>query len=120
MKGKMMMNRAEKRCIDRFKATIFLLDQEEVDAIGGAIPMTQELFDSILDKCMGQRVDEFFYEMLSRYPEFLKESAKSEEAELEGQPASPDRHISSSEEDEALWQSICAKIKNAYRNNPGL
>ena len=115
-----MMDRTEQRCADRFTALTFLLNQEELDAFSGAVLMTQELFDSILDKCMGQQVDEFFYEMLSKYPEFLKESAKKEEAELEGQPASPDRHISSSEEDEALWQSICAKIKNAYRNDPGL
>ena len=33
----------------RFKAIVFLLNQNEVDAIAGYIPMTQPIFDSILD-----------------------------------------------------------------------
>ena len=48
-----MMDRTEKRCVDRFKALVFLLDQEEVDVVLGAVSMTQELYDNILDKCMG-------------------------------------------------------------------
>lgn len=105
------MDRTEKRCVDRFKALVFLLDQEEVDVVLGAVSMTQELYDNILDKCMGQQVDEFFYEMLSKYPEFLKESVKSEEVEFKKQLASSDHHIGSTEEDEILWRKICERIR---------
>lgn len=66
------MSRTEQRSADRFTALTFLLNQEELDACLGAVPMTQELFDSILERCMGQQVDEFFYEMLSKYPSHSK------------------------------------------------
>ena len=106
------MNRSEKRCIGRFKALVFLLDQEEVDAVLGAVPMTQELCDSILDKCAGHHVEEFFCETLSKYPEFLRESAKKIESELEEQPVSEGYYVVSPEDDELLWKKVYEEIKD--------
>lgn len=47
------MDLEKQKRIDRFNALVFLLDEEETDAVTGYIPMTQELYNSILNKCMG-------------------------------------------------------------------
>lgn len=47
--------------------------KEETAAIEHQIPMTQEIYDRILDKCeeRGPDLDSLFYRMLEEHPEFM-------------------------------------------------
>lgn len=58
---------------------------EENSAIEHVIPMTQELFNSIIDKCneIGHDVDPLFYRLLDEYPEFMSVYADKIEKEVE-------------------------------------
>lgn len=52
----------------------FKFTREERKAMKKKIPMTQELFDTIVEKCgyIGSSADEIFYTMLEQYPEQLR------------------------------------------------
>lgn len=52
---------------------IFEFTEEEDDAIHGFIPMTQEIFDSCMEKCekIGPRVDKTYQKLIEKYPEFF-------------------------------------------------
>ena len=60
----------KERILSFFAETIAMTD-EESEAIDGLRPMTQELFDSIADKCIGVIFDGFIYDFLRKYPDFL-------------------------------------------------
>ena len=57
----------------KFFIEIFEFTDEQLAAIDYQIPMTQEIYDSILDRCMelGTAEDDLFYRMLLEYPDFL-------------------------------------------------
>ncbi|MGN8943777.1 hypothetical protein ACTNEF_01455 [Bariatricus sp. HCP28S3_E4] len=97
-----------------FFAVTFTMDERELDAIDGIIPMTQELFDSIVDKCIGSEFDGFFYDFLLQYPDFLIDHANQVEMELEQMPLPKDWHDPTPEETEASWQRLCARIREEY------
>ena len=51
----------------------FEFTDEQLAAIDYQIPMTQEIYDSVLNRCMelGTAADDLFYRMLLEYPDFL-------------------------------------------------
>lgn len=53
---------------------LFKFSDEEEDALRGFIPMTQEIFNSCMDKCfqLGSPVEKTFQKLILQYPEFLK------------------------------------------------
>lgn len=55
-----------------FLVETFEFTEEQNDAIDHQIPMTQELFDSIMDRCMelGSDVDGLFLRLINEYEEF--------------------------------------------------
>lgn len=55
-----------------FLVETFEFTEEQNDAIDHQIPMTQELFDSIIDRCneLGEDTDSLFFRMLDEYKEF--------------------------------------------------
>ena len=55
-----------------FLVETFEFTEEQNDAIDHQIPMTQELFDSIMDRCMelGSDVDGLFFRLMKEYEEF--------------------------------------------------
>ena len=57
----------------KFFIEIFELTDEQLAAIDYQIPMTQEIYDSVLDRCMelGTAADDLFYRMLREYPDFM-------------------------------------------------
>ena len=59
--------------ICNFLIETFEFTDEQLAAIDYQIPMTQEIYDSILDRCMelGTAEDDLFYRMLLEYPDFL-------------------------------------------------
>lgn len=59
-----------------------MFTEEENYAIDHIVSMTQELFDSIIDKCggIGTKVDSLFFRLLDEYPAFMDvRSSKIEE-----------------------------------------
>ena len=81
-----LTNEQENRLLS-FMTETFCFTDEQMAAIDYQIPMTQELFDSIWNRCF--QIDEGAHDLLFRlireYPEFLNESAKKiiEECEIE-------------------------------------
>ena len=55
-----------------FLVETFEFTEEQNDAIDHQIPMTQELFDCIIDRCneLGEDTDSLFFRMLDEYKEF--------------------------------------------------
>lgn len=56
-----------------FLVETFTLNEDENAAVCHQIPMTQEIYDSILDKCdeIGSELDKLFYSMLKEYPDYM-------------------------------------------------
>lgn len=56
-----------------FMVEALAFTEEENQAIDHQIPMTQEIFDSILDKCMelGEVVDPLFDRMIEEFKDFM-------------------------------------------------
>ena len=48
-----------------------LLSEEELQAIDHQIPMTQELFDSILVKITGQGLEDSYLDFMDEFSQFL-------------------------------------------------
>lgn len=72
-KRNILMQRQRER-LGGFLADALVMEESEMKAIGGEGQMTQELFDSIADKCIeriGRELDCFFYSFMSEYPEYL-------------------------------------------------
>ena len=69
--------------LSEFLELTIRLTEEELEAVDHMIPMTQELFDSIVDKCAWMDTEEFFFRFIDEYPEFLEIHAKQIEEELQ-------------------------------------
>ena len=68
----------------KFFIEIFEFTDEQLVAIDCQIPMTQEIYDSILDRCMelGTAADDLFNRMLLEYPDFMSVYAQKIEDEV--------------------------------------
>ena len=64
-----------------------------------------------LDKCMGQRVDEFLGEFTAQYPEMLIDNVKRLEPEYYQYELSEDDGKVISNVSDGLWDKICRRIK---------
>lgn len=88
--------------------------EEQIQVIEGQIPMTQEIYDGILDRCtaIGSEVEGLFYYMLSEYPKFMCKYADEILKEVEN--ADINLPELTPEEQEILWQELCEKIRTRY------
>ena len=86
---------------------IFELSQEQTKAIDYQIPMTQEIYNSILDRCyeIGSDLEPLLFRMLSEYPDFSHNYAKHIQKEVE------DSGIVVSEETVAGFARIKERIR---------
>ena len=68
----MKFTEKELKGIWSFLVETFEFTDEQNDAIDHQIPMTQELFNSIIDRCneLGSDTDALFFRMLDEYKEF--------------------------------------------------
>ena len=58
------------RFLEMLKITA-LLSEEELQAVDHQIPMTKELFDSILEKITGQNIGDSYFEFLEEFKNFM-------------------------------------------------
>lgn len=82
-----------------FLIETFEFTDEQLTAIDYQIPMTQEIYNAVLDRCMelGAAADDLFNRMLIEYPEFLSVYAQKIEDEVNEKYADID----------AGWKDIC-------------
>lgn len=99
-----------------FLVETFEFSHEQLAAIDYQIPMTQKIYDSILDRCMeiGSGADRIFYRMLLEYPDFLSVYANRIEQEVNERYPDIDFPEQTPEELQAGWEDLCRRIREKY------
>ena len=99
-----------------FLVETFEFSDKQLAAIDYQIPMTQEIYDSILDRCMvlGSSVDNLFYRLLVEYPDFMTVYTNRIEQEVEEKYSDIDFPESTPEELQAGWEDLCRRIRERY------
>ncbi len=71
--------------VKSFLLETFAFNEEQLAAIDGLIPMTQEVFESILERCneLGSAADKIFYRLLRDYPDLTDVYGQKLEKELD-------------------------------------
>ena len=110
------MHRGMNKGFCNFLIETFEFTDEQLAAIDYQIPMTQEIYNSILGRCMelGVAADDLFNRMLLEYPEFLSIYAQRIEDEVNEKYADIDIPESSSEELSVGWEDLCRRIREKY------
>lgn len=100
------MYRGTNKGFCNFLIETFEFTDEQLAEVDYQIPMTQEIYSSILDRCMelGAAADDLFNRMLLEYPEFLAIYAQRIEDEVNEKYADIDIPESSPEELSVGWK----------------
>ena len=96
-----------------FLVEIFEFTGEQLAAIDHQGPdMTQDMFDSILDRCeeLGKDADNLFFRMLKEYPQFTEVRAERIQSEIDG----VDIPMPLDEEWEIQRKKLFARIREKY------
>lgn len=100
-----------------FLVETFKFTEEQNAAIDHQIPMTQDLYNSIMDKCMeiGSDVEPLFLRMLTEYQDFMSVYADKMEKELDEKYHDDGTFKESTPEElEKSWQDLCKRIREEY------
>ena len=110
------MHRGTNKGFCNFLIETFEFTDEQLAAIDYQIPMTQEIYDSVLDRCMelGTAADDLFNRMLLEYPDFMSVYAQKIEDEMNEKYADIDIQESSQEELDVGWEDLCRRILEKY------
>ena len=84
----------------------FAFNEEQLAAIDGLIPMTQEVFESILERCneLGSAADKIFYRLLRDYPDLTDVYGQKLEKELDEKYPDTELPEETPEERQAAWE----------------
>lgn len=108
------LSEKEYRNLWSFLVETFELTEEQLAAVDHQAPMSQEMYDSILDRCeeIGPDADRLFYQMLQdpEFSDFMKVRADRIEEEIKG----VELPMRSKEEKELEWQKLLARIRAEY------
>lgn len=98
-----------------FLIEAFEFTEEQSAAIHHRVPMTQELYDSILDRCSesGKDAGGLFYAMLDEYPDIMKARADRIEKEV----LKADIPSLPPEKAKKMKRNIYAEIRKRYGEN---
>lgn len=99
-----------------FLLETFAFTDEQIDAMDQQIPMTQEIFESLLQRCneLGSVADRTFYRLLIEYPDFTGVYGDKIEKELREKYGDMELPEQTPEEQQAAWERLCAKIREKY------
>ena len=100
------------RFSDFAKAAV-LLKEDELKALDGQSPMTQELFDILCDRLSEIGAHNDFFRLLNEYPEFLKGSAATIEKEMEA--SNVELPEMTDEESKQTFQRLMERINQKYQ-----
>ena len=94
----------------------FAFNEEQLAAIDGLIPMTQEVFESILERCneLGSAADKIFYRLLKDYPDLTDVYGQKLEKELDEKYPDTELPEETPEERQAAWERLCARIRAEF------
>lgn len=95
-----------------FLVETFEFSEEQTLAIDKQVPMTQEMFDSIMKRCeeLGPDVDNLFFRMVEDYPEFSDVYVARIEKEIEGVEL-PEM---TEEEKQLSYEKLCERIRAKF------
>lgn len=105
------------RVSSNFLLKIFELTDEQLAAIDYQIPMTQEIYNSILDRCteLGAMSDDLFFSLLNEYPEYLSVYDQKIKDEMSKKYRAIDIPESSLRELRIGKEVLCRRIKEKYK-----
>lgn len=66
------LNDDEKNKLAEYLKALTLFNETEQAAYLGIIPMTQEIYNSCIDKCMGRNIDSILFHLMDTYPDFIE------------------------------------------------
>lgn len=104
------------RAFCNFLVETFEFTDEQLEVLDYQIPMTQEIYNSILDRCMELEpiADDLFYRLLDEYPEYLSVYGKMIENEMKEKYGGINIPESSPEELRIGWEDLCRRIREKY------
>ena len=99
-----------------FLLETFAFTDEQTAAMDQQIPMTQEIFESILERCneLGSAADKTFYRLLKEYPDFTDVYGQKLEKEVNERRPDTELPDETPEERQASWERLCAKIRKEF------
>lgn len=83
MENRIKLSRYKCEKLEEILKVLLILSDEELQAVYHEKTMTQELFDSIVDKCTGLGVDTFFTDFITKHQKFLLGCDAASEKELD-------------------------------------
>lgn len=102
-----------------FLLETFAFTDEQTAAMDQQIPMTQEIFESILERCneLGSAADKIFYRLLKEYPDFTDVYGQKLEKEVNERCPSTEFPGETPEKRQASWERLCARIRAELGEN---
>lgn len=102
--------------VKSFLLETFAFNEEQLAAIDEQIPMTQEIFESILERCneLGSASDKIFYRLLRDYPDLTDVYGQKLEKELNEKYPDTELPEETPEERQAAWERLCARIRAEF------
>ena len=112
----MELTKEQMKNLNCFLIETFAFTEEQKDAIDQQIPMTQEIFDSIIDRCneLGSVADPIFFRLLRQYPDFTDVYGGRIAKELDEKYGDLKLPEETPEERKASWEKLCARIRKEF------
>ncbi len=103
-KKKQVMHPTKTQKLEEFLRVTVQMSQKQLKAIDGLIPMTQDVFNSCVEKCVKAGARTQYERLISEYPQlfdaYIDEMGKAE------------RELSARElQSDPVWQGISARIR---------
>lgn len=112
----MEFNKEQMENLSSFLIETFAFTSEQTDAIDQQIPMTQELFESIIERCneLGSIADKTFYRLLDEYPDLTEVYGNKIERELNEKYSDIPLPEETEAEQKAAWEKLRVRIRDRY------
>ena len=101
----MQINKLQKKetdLLEEFMDVTFCLSEEELQAIHGVIPMTQELYDRCAQKCEEEGAVRQLEELIAQFPE----QQRNYRERMRRQEESPEEKTENTKQDEAAVREL--------------
>lgn len=112
----MELTKEQMENLKSFLIETFAFTEEQNNAMDKQIPMSQDLFESIIERCneLGSEADKIFYRLLKEYPDLTGVYGAKIEKELEERYPDVELPEMTPEEQQASWERLCNKIKKEF------
>lgn len=83
MRKEEKLSEDQRKNIEEFLRMVLFMTDEQMLAMEGQIPMTQELFESCVESCLEMELERQFFKLLKEFPEFAEKYVGKIEKEME-------------------------------------